>query len=357
MLNRTNILLIVLLMVQVIVGGGLALTSNSTTVVSDDPLLADFSSASVTAMIIQDDLDKEIRFTRTEDGWVLPSADNFPVNSTQVEDILDKVATFRTNRLIATNPTSHARLEVQNEDFRRKLTLVTDSGSEEILFGTDGGVNTTHTRRAGDNNVYLTTGLNSWELQPQISSWIDSVYIDIEQDSVIRLIITNASGTFEFERGEIDWTYLGLGEDEEFDTSKMSSLLRNATTVSMTQPLGLEEHDDYGLDKPEITIQVFYEESVETEESADDEPVEIQGNTEEGDDTAEEADIEAEPEMIEQNYLLTIGNPLGNGEYVIKADNEDYYVQVRSGFVTTFRDVGHDGLLLVEADESNTDGN
>lgn len=353
MLKRTNIILTVLLIAQIVIASGLALTSNSTTVVSDEPLLADFSSESVIEMIIQDDLDNQVRFVRSDDSWVLPSADDFLVNSIQVEDVLTKVGTFKTNRLIATNPTSHTRLEVQDEDFRRKLTLISDEGSEEILFGTDGGVNTTHTRRAGDNNVYLTTGLNSWELQTQISSWIDTAYVDIEQDSVTRLIMTNASGTFEFERGEVDWAYLGLGEDEVFDTSKISSLLRNATTVRMIQPLGLEAQDDYGLDEPEITIQVFYEEPVETEDTDDEEAADSE------DEEAVNADgnKDAELERGERSYTLTIGKPLSNGEYVIKADNKEYYVQVRSSFAATFRDVDHNALLFVQADDSNTDGN
>lgn len=346
MLNRTNIIFIVLLIVQLVIGGALALTSNSTTVVSDAPLLADFSSESVTGVIIEDDTGEEIQFARGDDGWVFPSADDFSLNSTQVEDVLTKVSAFKTNRLIATNPTSHARLEVQDDNFRRKLTFVTDEGNEEIFFGTSGGVDTTHTRRGGDNNVYLTSGLNSWEIQPQISSWIDSVYVDIEQDSVTRLILTNASGTFEFERGEIDWTYLGLGEDEEFDTSKMSSLLRNATTVRMTQPLGLEEQNDYGLDEPEITIQVFYEEPVEPD-SADEPTADFEVVAENAEATAEAEVAEVEPEMIEKSYTLTIGDALGNGEYVIKADNNDYYVQVRSSFLTIFRNIDHKALLIL----------
>jgi len=350
MLNRTNIILIVLLVVQMIVGGGLALTSNSTSVVSDDPLLANFSSERIIEVIIEDDLGKEIQLALKDDGWILPSADDFPVNGTKVEDVLNNVGEFKTNRLIATNPTSHARLEVEENNFRRKLTLVTNDGNEEILFGTSGGVDTTHTRRVGDNNVYLTSGLNSWEIQTQVSSWIDSVYIDIEQDAVTRLILTNASGTYEFVRDEIDWTYLGLGEDEEFDTSKMSSLLRNATNVRMTQPLGLEVQDDYGIDDPEITIQVFYEEPAETEDTGP-EADNSDKDVDEGEETAEDE----ESEMIEQNYTLTIGNSLDNDEYVIKADNQDYYVLVRSSFLTTFRNINHDELLVVQEDDPVTE--
>lgn len=353
MLNRTNIALIVLLVVQIIIGAGLALTSDTGTVLSDEPLLENFTVGDVTELIIEDDLGKEVQLVRGDDGWILPSADDFPVNSTQVEDVLSRVGAFTTDRLIATNPTSHARLEVAQDEFQRKLTLVTPDDNHVVYLGTGGGVDTIHTRLEGNDNVYLTSGLNSWEVQPQISSWIDTTYLDIEQDNVTRLILTNASGTYEFERDETGWAYLGLGEDEEFDSNRMSSLLRNATTVRMTQPLGLEAQDEYGMENPEITIQVVYEEPVESEADAEatDEPGEATPETT-PEATSEPAPTEVK--AIEKSYTITIGEPLGNGEYVLKATNKDYYVQVRSSYVTTFRNINHEALIVIPEEATNT---
>jgi len=171
MLNRSNLYLAILLLLQTVLLAVAVITSTSTERRPTEPILTAFSVEAVERITIADDREAQVTLARGEAGWVLPDADDFPVNSAKVEELLGKIAGLNTARLVASNPASFARLEVKDTDFRRRLDILTDSSTEVLYLGGSGGVDTVYARRDGDDHVYLGIGLSSWEASAEISTY------------------------------------------------------------------------------------------------------------------------------------------------------------------------------------------
>lgn len=342
MLSRGNLLLIALLVVQLILLAISVVTSSGTEARPLEPILATMSAADIEIMSFTDNLDNEVKLARREDGWVLPEADDFPVDSAKVEEILEKLASLDTRRLVATNRANFARLEVGDADFRRRISLESAEDSAELYLGGSGGAETVYVRRAGEDKVYLSAGLNSWELSTQIATWVDASYVNVPQEDVLEILVSNAAGSFSFVREGDSWTYTDLGDGEGFEDTMMPIILRNAASIRLLAPLGLESQDEYELSEPPVTVQVRYRELVETEEPAEAEAEGIAVGSDQ--ESSAGASDEAEPVYAEATYTLTFGAEMEDG-IVLKSSDAEYYVLVRDTVFNAFNDLSREDLV------------
>src|SRR5258708_3435856 len=102
--NRTNRILAAVLAAQLVVALAVAflLPALASHPVASGPLLQNFNATSVTALAIKDNSKNEIDLAKDSSGnWVMPKADNYPVNASAVSAFLDKVKALQANRLIA----------------------------------------------------------------------------------------------------------------------------------------------------------------------------------------------------------------------------------------------------------------
>lgn len=328
MLNRSNLILAVLLLIQLTLLGIAAISATRLEPARTEPLLTAFSTESVDRITVADDLGNEVSLAKNEEGWVLPNADDFPVDAAKVEELLDKIAGLNTSRLIASNPSSLARLEVKDDDFQRRLNLTSASSTEVIYLGGSGGANTTYVRRANDDRVYLGMGLNTWEAPTQVSLWIDTSYVSVPQDDIFALRLDNSHGSFSFQRDGEAWFYDGA--DEAVDEVQMAAILRNAASIHMAAPLGRQTRDEYGLDDPQITLQVWHRQTVETADET----------TDDGMNDAAEAQVE----YTETSYALSVGAEQADGNFALKSSTNDYIALARPAVIDAFADVSHETL-------------
>ena len=341
--SRSNILLILLLAVQLVLLVLSVATSPGAEARPVEPVLAGVSAAAIDRLSFTDDLGNGLTVARHEAGWVLPEADDFPVNGEKVDEILEKILRLDTRRLVATKAENYARLEVREDDFRRKVTLSSGDASAALYLGGGGGADTVYARRAGDDHVYLGVGLNAWELSTQVSTWLDSTYVNLAQDDVLAIKVHNPQGSFTFVRAGDSMTYADLGAGEAFEDTKMPVILRNASTIRMLEPLGLAPLDEYQLAQPRVTVEVRYRELV-----AADEPVAFEGEA------AESADEPPAPEYVEATYSLTFGADMEDG-VALKSSAAEYYVLVRDTVFNAFHDIRREDLIrLPEAEADPT---
>lgn len=347
MLNRSNILLAAALVVQIVL---LVISVGARTGREERavrPLLPGLSADDVTELAIVDDLDNSLRIARSDDGWMLPSADDFPVNSDKADELLERVAGLDTSRLVASNPANFPRLEVAEEGFRRKLSIVSGDEASELYLGGSAGADTVYARLASDDQAYLGTGLSAWEASTQVSAWIDASYVRAPQEDVIKIKVSNANGSFEFESDGGSWRYLGLPEGEVFEDTLMPSILRNASSITMVEPLGRVLLDEYGLDEAPVTVEVEYRQIVETEvESAEDDTEGAEGATDDSEDFVS---------YRTESYTLSFGAKRDDGNIVLKSSTSDYYVTVREYALDAFEDLEQADLVRVaEAEAEDT---
>ncbi len=220
------------------------------------PLLGQTQSGDISRIAIQDKDGKRVELARQGESWTLPQYDDFPADSGRVTPFVDKLAGVRTSRLIARTPASHERLQVGANNYVRRIELTLASrGRQTLLMGTSAGGSATHVRLDGSDEVYLADGLSSFDAGVEASNWINTTYLQVAQDQVNTLTLSNANGTFEFEKDAAGaWTMKGLNAGETLDAGKVTDLLSRLSFVSMTRPLGKTAKPEYGLDAPAATI-------------------------------------------------------------------------------------------------------
>lgn len=342
MISRSNVFLASLLAAQIVLLAVSVATSGGGESRQIEPLVVVISAPEIERMTIAASPDDAVTFARKADSWVLPAADDFPVDGDKVDEMLDKLFALDTRRLVASNPANFARLEVKDDDYRRRIELIGGDASAVVYLGGSGGVDTVYARRADENPVYLGSGLNSWELSTQIATWVDASYVNIAQADVQQIRVRNVQGDFSLLRADEGWTYADLREGELLEDTKIPGILRNAASIRLVEPLGLSALDDYGLAEPGVVVEVHYRQLVEaqTSEEADaaDEAVD------------DEADA-AEPQYSQEMLTLAFGAALEDGDIVLKSSQSDYFVSVRETTYQVFSELSRDDLVkLPESD-------
>jgi hypothetical protein len=274
------------------------------------PLLPDFAAADVISLTIQGEDGSRITLAKEGDDWILDGTDGYPAQGDKILPFLEKLQGVKTNRLVTQTEASHKRLKVAADDFNRLLEMTLQDGATHKLYlGTSAGAGATHVRLDDQPEVYLTGELSAWEVNPQPSSWIDTLYYTVPQTTTVALTLENEQGSFEFERNGETWTMKGLTEDEAFAENNLTTMLNQITSPRMTKPLGKEEKPAYGLDNPKAVVTL---------------------KTEEG-----------------KEYTLRVGaQDEDDKSYVVKWSDSPYYVRVAESTVKEVVERGRDDFLL-----------
>ena len=327
-MSRTNKILAAVLVIQLVLLGVQAAWPDSANgqVSPGGALVANFDSAKVSQITIADNSDKQITLKKSGDVWTLPDYGDYPVTASTVTLLLTKIGQLRADRLITQSSTSFRSLQVSPDDFVRQVTFNQDDATHTLYVGKTGGGNTVHVRLEGQNQVYLTSNLTSQDASALSSSWIDTAYFSAAVDDVVSMRLQNANGEFDFTKSGDAWTVSGLGEGEMLNQDNLTSLLNTLTTLRMTEPVGKEAQDSFGLDAPQaiITLTVMETAAPAAPTPAVPDTSNLLGATPEN--TATVAPT-ATPQNVAKVYTFQIGAALDNG-IVIKGSNSDYYVLI-----------------------------
>jgi hypothetical protein len=206
---------------------------------------------------------------RSDGGWVLPDADDYPAVSEKVTALLDKIVNLTAEQLITQTTASHKRLKVAEDDFNAHIEFELSDGSQHNLYvGSSASYGTAYVRADNQEQVYLVSNFSSSDASSRATAWVESTYFSVAQDEVVGLKLENANGILEFVKDQDGaWTMKGLGADETLNQSAVTSLVSSASSVSMQKPLGKEEQEDYGLQDPVAILTLKTQSEAEGEMS------------------------------------------------------------------------------------------
>lgn len=311
-MNRSNQILAGILVVQLALVAFMFWPGRNATA-SAAALYADVKLDDIQSITVSDQTNS-IKVIRSGDSWVLPEAEDFPATTVQATDTISKVLTIDTRRLVASNATSHSRLEVTDDKFVRRVDLETKGGQTLTLYvGSSPSVRATNVRRGDSDNVYLTNSLSAEDLHTDYGSWVNTTYLAIPETDVKGLTVENAQGKLTFTRPTTDtWTLSDLAAGETFNQNNLTSLVTRLSSFNMVKPLGKTAKPEYGIDKPTATVTI----------------------------ASQPAGGEA------KTTTLTIGQPItGTQNYVAKSSDSDYFVEVASFSVENFINRGRADYL------------
>ncbi len=315
-MTRTQRILSGLLVLQIVLAAVVFWPRNAAAVESG-PLFAGLNASDVVRLTITDNDGNTAELARQGDGWVLASGGNYPADAAKIEPILESVAAAQISRQVTTTAASHKQLQVAEDDFMRRVTLETSSGETDTFYMGSSTANATYVRRDGDVPTYLVSDLSVWEIVPTAANWIDAAYVTLDRNNVTAVTLQNANGTFTFNKiGDEEWTLADLTEGETFNQGNFNLILNRAVSMRLTTPLGTEPQPEYGMDAPRATLTITTEENNAT-----------------------------------STYTLDVGQPLENGNPVIKWSGSDYYVTITPFLVENMVNFGRDDFLTAPATE------
>ncbi len=276
-------------------------------------LLGEVKVEDVNSLTIRDDQGKTLKLAKAAGGWVLPDAGDYPADATKVTPVLDKLVALKTGRPATQTSASHARLQVADDKFVRKLDITTSGGASKTLFlGSSAGAGATHVRLGGQNDVYLASGLSTWELNTDAASWIDTLYVNVTQADVTGFSLANANGQFSFTKDAAGaWKLDGLAAGETLNASAITALLSQVAQLRMSRPLGKNDDAAYGLAKPGAMVT-----------------------------------LKTKKDTQEKTITLAVGaKDATDSSYVVKSSDSPYYVRAAEFSVKDWVEKKRDGFL------------
>jgi hypothetical protein len=255
-MSRGNQVLTGILIVQLVVVG-LVFWPRAAPAAGGELLLGELQADQIVEVTIRDQ-EGSIRLVKEVGTWVLPDAGDFPCKEDAVSGFLDKLVALKADRLVTQTRSSHGRLKVADDDFERIVEFALADGTSHVLYlGTSPSYSVSHVRVKGQDQVYLVSDLSSMDATTSAGTWIDTQYVTLVQDQVYELTLENANGRFVFTKDDAGtWTMSGLGADETFKESAVTSLVSRVSALRMTRPLGTEEKDYYKLGQPLAVLTV-----------------------------------------------------------------------------------------------------
>jgi hypothetical protein len=282
---------------------------------SGAPLLG-IKADDVTSLAVTDNQGNHLKLAKSGAQWVLPEAGDYPADATKITPVLNSLVDMKASRLVAQTPASYARLQVADNAYARRVDVETPAGTRTVYVGTSGGGGSTHARLAGQNQVYLVSGLADWQLGADAASWTNPAYLTVPQTDVVAITLSNASGQLSFAKGaDGAWTLQGLAAGETTDGQSVQGLLTAASYVTLVQPLGKTEDPSYGLGQPAAVVT-----------------------------------LNTKSDSGEKTYTLTVGAYDPNDQtYIVKSSESPYFVRSRDAGLKDLVEKKRDGFLAAPA--------
>jgi hypothetical protein len=321
-MNRTQQILVGVLVVQIVLAVALFWPRSAPTSAGGAPLLG-LKAEDITSLTLRDSQGDNVKLAKSGAQWVLPAAGDYPADATKIVQAIAELVEMKADRLVVETPAAHKRLQVADDSFARRIDVETSSGTKTVYLGTSGGVGSTYVRLEGQNQVYLVSGLDDWQLAADAQSWTNPVYFTVPQSDVVGMTLSNANGRFAFAKGsDGKWGLEGMTPGETVNPESVQGLLSTASYVTLAQPLGKTEDPAFGLSQPSAIVTLV-----------------------------------TKAESGEKTYTLTVGSRDSNDKtYVIKSSESPYFVRVTETAVKDLVEKKREGFLALLPTAAPTTG-
>lgn len=201
----------VALVVAVFLWGLVEIVSRDGDVVEAGELLPTLQMVEVDAVTFVQDGDS-IRIARSAgDEWVV---NGYPASPQEIGALGAALAEGITGDLVARNPESHERMEVDAAGARRLIVGRGDQVLGELLVGAAGrAYRSAYARRPGADDVYLIESELVPMLDRSVNDWRDKRVVVLSADSIGEIEIRRGGTRHRLVRGDGEWTVDGRATD------------------------------------------------------------------------------------------------------------------------------------------------
>lgn len=254
--------------------------------------------------------EEDVTFVKTEDGWKKAGEEDFPVNADKVTDIVSFLSSVNADRVLNdVEDFSQYGLDSPSNIIKVK----TSDGQEEILRIGDLNTNTNqyYVEVGEDTNTVYTVA------ESDLSVFTDRLYDYASGQSfptassgnITRVLVEKQDNPYVIEKWDKSTSGWGVGSNDKDIEGADSGAV--GTYTGSIAGLAYEDFVDYnctdlsvyGLDQPQASVTVDYQEEVMEEE-----------------DSSESSSEDQESVFEDRTYTLYIGN---------KTEDESYYVNLK----------------------------
>jgi hypothetical protein len=329
-MNKTNRILVVLFLVQVLLLMGMRFSGDEAVMTAPVKVFEGLEVSKITKLEIKGELKDDpsgpaqTSVTLAKEGatWGVANADNFPADQTKVEEFLEKLTKLKSRGAVLTRSVNHKKVEVADDRYQRKITLVHDGKELSFLLGSSPSFKNVHLRKVGGDDVVQVADFTSWEAGARAWDWVDRTYLKIPESNVYGVRIQNKNGTINLTRN-VSGEWIADGVTGPVKKSVIDDLVRKASTINLEEPVGKTEKPEHGLDVPLATV------TLTTGTSS------IAGKM---------------PEQMTTD-VIKVGAKLDkDARYIVKASTSSYVVQVAAWAVEPLVNKTNKDLLDIPAD-------
>jgi hypothetical protein len=256
-MTKRNWILAAILAVQLLVIAVIFWPRGTASGEQDLGLFPGLETDRVSALTITEGDGSTLRLAKQAAGWVLPEADDYPVQDDTVPPLLAKIVALQADRLVTQTGDSHKRLKVAEGDFERHIELeLTDGTRQEVYIGSSPSFGAVHLRAGDQDQVYLTSEMTAYDADAEPTRWVAREYFSVPEEELVAVTLENNAGTVEFAKDGDAWTMEGLADDETFDEPKLKAIIGRLNSVPLLRPLGQQELVAYGMREPLAVVTV-----------------------------------------------------------------------------------------------------
>ncbi|WP_196160546.1 DUF4340 domain-containing protein [Reinekea sp. G2M2-21] len=118
------------------------------------------------------DAEQSIALVKRNNRWWIDTDTALPADSGKVQRVLDELDQLKPGYPVVTRATSHARFEVAEDAYYRKVTWYQGNEALDTLFvGTTPAMRQAHVRHARSDDVYALE-LNRFDLDTNVNGWL-----------------------------------------------------------------------------------------------------------------------------------------------------------------------------------------
>lgn len=220
-------------------------------------LFNELAAANVARFTVTDSDGETILLDKDDTGnWQVTSGSigPYPAASEKIIPLLDTLTSLQSNRMVTRTTSSHIRLQVADELFFKKITLTNQKGESQTLFiGSSADRQAVHVRQETAKEVYIARDISTWQLETDIASWWQRNFVQIDDDTIEEISLTNDHGHFTLTKVEKKGWILAGHEEIVLDQTAVQDFLQQASRITLERYLGKKD-DTLPVKKVQATL-------------------------------------------------------------------------------------------------------
>ncbi len=318
---------------------------------------------------------KEVTFEKEGESWVKSDEAEFPVDQDKIDTLVSSLNSVTAERTLedVKDPSEYELNEPENT-----ITVTTENGETTVIqLGMEN--ESTSQEYIDLNNdsstVYVVSNSTFSSFEGTLYDFAKSgTFPTVDSSTISKITVNGEKTSYSLEKDENNfWNITAKDDAEKADSAKATSLASAVSGIAYSSYVNYSCADDelseYGLDKPYAEITVDYKEEVESSTEDENEAEKgsedvLDGVSEASEDDAaeetdgaekyvaeenstvedngivenaeEEGDTETEPEMVDCQLIIRIGDQSSDGGRYVRVNDSNEIYTISEDTIDTF---------------------